>query len=54
MYEFRCTENGIYYFDPVIRGERFASNTLLFLIRDLFSLSLTFLSQSTMVFLFSC
>lgn len=32
MYEFRCTENGIYYFDPVIRGERFASNTLLFLI----------------------
>lgn len=32
MYEFRCTENGIYYYDPILRGERFASNTLLFLI----------------------
>ena len=32
MYEFRCTENGFYYYDPIIREERFASNTLLFLL----------------------
>lgn len=32
MYEFRCTEKGFYYYDPIIREERFAPNTLLFLL----------------------
>lgn len=32
MYEFRCTEEGLYYYDPILRREMFASNTLLFLI----------------------
>ena len=32
MFEFRCTEDGFYYYDPIIREERFASNTLLFLL----------------------
>ena len=32
MYEFRCTDNGLFYYDPIIREERFASNTLLFLV----------------------
>ena len=32
MFEFRCTESGLYFYDPVLRREVFASNTILFLL----------------------
>lgn len=32
MFEYRCTEKGFYYFDPILRKEVFVDNTLLFLI----------------------
>ena len=32
MYEFRCVPEGIFYYDPVLRTDMFAPNTLLFLI----------------------
>ena len=32
MFEFRCTDEGLLYYDPILRKQSFASNTLLFLI----------------------
>ena len=32
MLEYRCTQDGFYYYDTVVREERFAPNTLLFLL----------------------
>lgn len=32
MYEFRCTKEGFYYYDPIQRREKFIDNTLIFLV----------------------